>query len=482
MATTIPDNRCAFTLKEAADAVGASEPDPSGAAPRATSVSIDTRTLQPGAIFVALRGITDGHRFLRQAAERGAAFAIVERGRKVSALPCLEVESTLDALGRLARAHLRSIRAARAFPVISIGGAAGKTTTKELTAAAAQVIFGPTLKTPGNLNNLIGVPMTIFTAAGEHRAAVLECGTNTRGEIPGLAAIVEPDVAALLNVGLEHSAGLGSLEEITAEECAIFAAARRFAVVPAFDLAIAARIPPRLRTITFGTERGADVCVASRTPLNSGRTRVSIKLDPALVAPGDSPLLIIELKFVGAAAALNCAAAIASVIAASSERITGAQLLAIGRAFSEMEPIERRLSPILGGGALIIDDSYNAQPPSMRIAIETAREIAASRGARLILILGDMLELGALAPSEHDSAIRTAFAASPAIIVAVGPEMCAALARHTHPQGGAQSCSAIDSTAAAETAARLVKAGDVALVKGSLGMRMNLVTDALLNR
>jgi UDP-N-acetylmuramyl pentapeptide synthase len=170
-------------------------------------VSIDTRSLEPGSLFVALRGATiDGHNYLAQAADLDAAAAIVETGRRHPALGCIEVDDTLAALGRLAHAHLARRRAARPLPVIAIGGAVGKTTTKELTAAVTRALFGATLSTPGNLNNLIGVPMTIFTLIGEHNAAVLECGTNTRGEIPKLARIVEPDVAMVLNVDLELSA------------------------------------------------------------------------------------------------------------------------------------------------------------------------------------------------------------------------------------------------------------------------------------
>ena len=139
----------------------------------------------------------------------------------------------------ISRARVRHARCL----VIAIGGAVGKTTTKELTAAVVRALFGSTLSTPGNLNNLIGVPMTIFTLTGEHRAAVLECGTNTRGEIPKLARIVEPDVAMVLNVDLEHSEGLGTLDDIADEEAALFSTARRYAVASADEPMVLSRIP-----------------------------------------------------------------------------------------------------------------------------------------------------------------------------------------------------------------------------------------------
>ncbi|MGC1678337.1 MAG: UDP-N-acetylmuramoyl-tripeptide--D-alanyl-D-alanine ligase [Candidatus Binataceae bacterium] len=476
MATPIPPNQCAFTLGEAAAAVGGVlHGDP---AIGATSVSIDTRTLEPGAIFVALRGAADGHAYLARATERGAAAAIVETGRTIEGIASIEVSDPLDALGRLARAHLARIRAAQNLPVVTIGGAAGKTTTKELTAAAARVIFGATLATPGNLNNLIGVPMTIFMLTAEHRAAVLECGTNTRGEIARLGAIVQPDAAAVLNVAIEHSEGLGTLEEIADEEASIFAAARRIAVVPADDVILLKRLPAQLRAITFGLARGADVRVAGRAALSDGRARITLELNPALLASGATPFLNAEIQMLGAAAALNCAAALAAVAAISATPITADGLQAIGAVFAAAKPIARRMVPLQIGATLLLDDSYNAQPPSMRIAIETAREIATARGTRLVLALADMLELGALAPSSHDAALRHALDSGAAVIVAVGPEMRAALARVA--SRGCDLLGAADSDDAARIVRGILRSGDVLLVKGSLGMAMDRVVDAIL--
>jgi UDP-N-acetylmuramoyl-tripeptide--D-alanyl-D-alanine ligase len=476
MATPIPSNHCAFTLGEAAAAVGGVL---RGVQPerRASSVSIDTRSLEPGAIFVALRGEADGHAYLTRAAERGAAAAIVETGRATDAIASIEVTDTLDALGRLAHAHLARIRAAQNLPVVTIGGAAGKTTTKELTAAAARAVFGDTLATPGNLNNRIGVPMTIFMLTASNRAAVLECGTNTRGEIARLGAIVQPDAAAVLNVAIEHSEGLGTLEEIADEEASIFAATRRTAVVPADDLLLFHRLPERLRAISFGLARDADVRVAGRTALSDGRARIVLDLNPALLASGTSPTLSVEIHMLGAAAALNCAAALAAVAAISPNPLSADQLQSIGAVFAAAKPIARRMVPLEIRGALVLDDSYNAQPPSMRIAIETAREIAAARGARLVLALGDMLELGPLAPPSHDAALRHAVDSGAAVIVVAGPEMRAALARLT--SSGCDLLGAADSDDAARLVRGILRPGDVLLVKGSLGMAMDRVIDAL---
>ena len=269
MTTPIPINQCEFAITEVVEATGGTLMRAAGAASSGVSsvrgVSIDTRSLGTNAIFVALLGAaSDGHDYLAQASARGAIAAIVEKGRRHPALDCIEVDDTLAALGRLARRHLERTRATRALPLIAIGGAVGKTTTKELTAAVARALFGSTLSTPGNLNNLIGVPMTIFTLTSEHRAAVLECGTNTRGEIPQLAQIVEPDVAMVLNVDLEHSEGLGTLDEIADEEAALFSTATQYAVASADEPMVLSRIPKHLRRITFGKSVDAHVRLASR--------------------------------------------------------------------------------------------------------------------------------------------------------------------------------------------------------------------------
>ena len=451
---------------------------------RASIVGVitDTRALERGSLFVALQGPhADGHDYLAQAAERGAAAAIVARGREVGIIPCIGVDDTLAALGSLAHRHLSRVRSARDVPTIAIGGAAGKTTTKELTASAARAIFGPTLSTPGNLNNRIGVPMTIFTLSDEHRAAVIECGTNLRGEIAHLARIVEPDVAMVLNVDIEHSEGLGTLEDIADEEAGLYSTARRFAVVSTEQPMLKSRIPARLNTITFGIAADADVRLASRTILENGRSRIALKLNPLFVKPEESPLLIVEIGLLGAAMALNCAAAIAGIVAMSREPLTGEQLNAIGQALASAQPVARRLALSRVRDILLVDDSYNAQPPSMRVAIATAAELANNARTRLIMVLGDMLELGALSAASHDETVTDAIARRPALLIAVGPEMEAALRRATDRgvTSGFECQAAGDSDQASRLIQGKLRAGDVVLVKGSLGMKMDRVVASL---
>jgi UDP-N-acetylmuramoyl-tripeptide--D-alanyl-D-alanine ligase len=480
MATPIPTNQCEFTLAEVVESTG-------GTLIRATStvshdhirgVSIDTRTIGAGSMFVALRGaLSDGHDYLQQAGARGAVAAIVETGRRHPALDCIEVHDPLDALGRLAHRHLARIRAARSLPLIAIGGAVGKTTTKELTAAAARALFGSTLSTPGNLNNLIGVPMTILTLTGEHQAAVLECGTNTRGEIPKLAHIVEPDVALVLNVDLEHSEGLGTLEDIADEEAALFSTARHCAVASADEPMVLVRIPAHLRRITFGKSPDAGVRLVSRSV--GARSRIRIKIDRAMAAAGVDPFVETEIALLGDAAALNCAAAIAGVAAMRSQPLEARELAAIADGLAGVKPVAGRLANGSINGIFVIDDTYNSNPRSIRAALAAAREAADGLGARLVIAMGDMLELGELSAAAHQDAIRDVMRARPAAFVTVGPEMNSAREVVCDDSVSIEIHAAADSAAAAEIIARLVQRGDVLLVKGSRGVAMERVIERL---
>jgi len=476
MATPIPTNRCTFMAREIAKAIGASAPRDEGL--RTVGVSIDSRSITAGALFVALRAARDGHEFIDAAARAGAAAAVVMRGRAASALPCFEVDDTLIALGELARAHLARMRRASRLPTIAVGGAAGKTTTKELTAAVMRALCGEILATPGNLNNLIGVPMTIFTLNETHRAAVLECGTNQPGEIARLARIVRPDAALVLNVDLEHTAGLGSLFGVADEEAALFATAGTAVVSTAEELLLE-RVPAGTRSLTFGIEAGADVRLANRELTATGQQRVTLALGPALVEPGADPRLRVTLALLGATSALNAAAAVAAGAAALARPLRGAELAAIARALAQVVAVEGRLRLLERGGVVVIDDTYNSNPRSLRGALLTAREVADGRGARLVVAIGDMLELGELSGGAHAEALRDLRAARPAAGILTGPELTAALGQAPSTERLSPFVTTADSVEAASLIGDLVRAGDVLLVKGSRGIAMERVIAAL---
>ncbi len=490
MTTPIPVNQCAFTLGEIARATGGVIAPSASAALTVRGVSIDSRTIEPGALFVPLRGAArDGHEFVEAAMRRGAAAVLLARGE--APIPSVKVADTLAALGDLGRFHLERERAVRAIPSIAILGSAGKTTTKEITAALAGALFGPILSTPGNLNNLIGVPMTLLTLTRNQRALVIECGTNTRGEIARLGAILTPGAALVLNVDIEHSEGLGTLEEIADEETAIFASATCIAVAQAGDPRILTRIPARLRPILFGESAAAQVRLAHRAVTSQGRSTVLIELPPAMSGSGVAPRIEAQLNLLGAQSALNAAAAIAGVAAIWPRPFGAAELRAIEGALAAVRAVPGRLSTLTIRSIFVIDDSYNSNPRSARVALEAASEAARDLGARLVVAMGDMLELGPLGPAAHVELIREIARARPAALVAVGMQLAAAC--RSSQELGAKAGSpnpveagiaaraelAADSDEAARIVARIVRPGDVLLVKGSRGIRMERIIEAL---
>jgi UDP-N-acetylmuramoyl-tripeptide--D-alanyl-D-alanine ligase len=319
--------------------------------------------------------------------------------------------------------------------------------------------------------------MTIFTLTGEHRAAVLECGTNTRGEIPKLAQIVAPDVAMVLNVDLEHSEGLGTLDDIANEEAALFSTARRYAVASADEPMVLARIPKHLRLITFGKSPDAHVRLVSRSV--GVRSRIRVEIARAMLAAGVEPFIETEIALLGEAAALNCAAAIAGVAAMHPLPLASRELAAIADALAVVKPVAGRLANTSIHGIFVIDDTYNSNPRSIRAALAAAREVADGLGARLVIALGDMLELGELSAAAHQEAIRDVMRSRPAAFVAVGPEMNAACAVVSRDADTTDILVAPDSIAAAGIIAGLLRPGDVLLVKGSRGIAMERVLERL---
>jgi UDP-N-acetylmuramoyl-tripeptide--D-alanyl-D-alanine ligase len=482
LATPIPRNAAAFTAGEIAAATGGTLFDVEPA--RALSeVSTDSRTVPAGALFVALVGeVHDAHRFASDTVARGAV-NLVAAGRGVAG-PRIEVADTLVALGDLARHFVDRETRSRPLPVLAIGGSAGKTTTKSLAAAAVRALFGQTLVTAGNLNNRVGVPMTLFTLTPEHRAIVLECGTSVPGEIAELGRIARPTVSVVVNVDVEHSEKLGSLASPTKRPPCC---SPRVAVANGDDPLLRARLARRAKQLTFGRAPGSDLVVAGRTVEANGAAVVLLRSrGRSFAALGGSPREIrVATNLVGETAAMNIAAAVAGSVALLDRSASPEELSRLTAAIAAVEAVPGRFRPLEAGGVFVLDDTYNSNPRSARAALAAAREVAERRGARLVVALGDMLELGELAAAEHLDLLAAADRCGADQLVLVGSDFAAALgaAASASPAGRPLKtpCHAFaDSAAAAAAIGALVDAGDLLLVKGSRGVRMERLIEALL--
>ena len=426
-----------------------------------TRVVSDSRALAPGDLFVALRGERyDGHDFVAQALAQGAAAALVD-ARRASAWsgPLIAVGDTLVALGALA-AHWR---ARFDLPVVAVTGSNGKTTTKEMIAAIFRAAVGAdaVAATAGNLNNAIGLPLTVLGLRARHRLAVFELGMNHRGETRELAAIAAPTIALVTNAQREHQEFMRSVDEVAVEHADAIAAlpVGGIAVVNADDAHAhvwhAAAAAARSRVVTFGLAAAADVG-STFEPDAAGS-------DVALRTPeGEASF---RLGVPGRHMVAN------AVAAAAAARAAGVPLEAIARGLSSFRPVAGRLVPRTGTrGGVVIDDTYNANPDSVRAAIDV---IAAVPGERW-LALGDMGEVGAQGPQFHREIGRYARDAGVSRLYATGPLMREAVAAFGAAAAHYESVEAL-AAALAQAASR-----DVAiLVKGSRFMRMERVVQVL---
>jgi len=452
-------------------------------------VSTDSRSAPAGALFVALRGETfDAHNFLDQVVARKVAAVVVEQLPDNFPLPALVVPDTLAALGRIGHAW----RSQFGMPVIGVTGSNGKTTVKEMIASILAAAFGEDarLATQGNLNNEIGVPLTVMRLTSAHKAAVVELGMNHPGEIARLAAIAAPTVALVNNAQREHQEFMHTVEAVARENGSVLAAlpAAGVAVFPGDDeyTLLWRELAAGKDVLTFGLSDACDVR-AAYTP-NSFGADLTITSSPRRRGPkfgaadaqqnldsrlrgndgaaggDDGDTFTIRLAAAGVHNVRNALAACACALAA------GIPLDAIVRGLENFAPVSGRLQRKQAvNGATVIDDSYNANPDSVRAAIDVLAQAQAPR----ILVLGDMGEVGTQGPEFHEEI--GAYAASRGIesVLVTG-----ALARHMTGTG-AQHFEQFDDLLAALDRQLGSKSDATVLVKGSRFMKMERVVQHL---
>jgi UDP-N-acetylmuramoyl-tripeptide--D-alanyl-D-alanine ligase len=434
-----------------------------------SGVCTDTRKLEPGDLFVALRGEkSDGHNYVRQAREIGAVAAVVDKQADEEADgPLIVVEDTLRALGEMARNYRRRFQ----IPIVGITGSVGKTSVRELTAAILRTRYR-TLSSEKNFNNEIGVPHTLFELSSEHEAAVIEMGMRALGEIDWLAEISEPNIALITNIGHSHIERLGSREGIAQAKAELLARLPRggIAILPAHDgffKFLIERVPQGSSVISYSDSpsQNADVCV-ERTDGHLNVTlrgeRFETDIDPS------APFLT-----------RNIAAGFAVGLALNIPFDTAK------RGLLDVQFVEGRLRTLRGpNGRTVIDDCYNAAPESMAVALELLGRTAPPAGGRRVAILGDMRELGEYGPALHLAVGQQVVDANVDLLVTIGDlaegiargaERCAAETKRHAPMHSHFS----NTGSAAPQIEALLSASDVVLVKGSRAMEMEQIVATL---
>lgn len=430
-------------------------------------VSIDSRTIGKDELFVALRGDRfDGHDFVPDAIKRGAWGAVVERNALEARYEVMSglrnvipVEDTLLSLQEMSLMHRKKF----SVPVIAVTGSNGKTTTKEMLASVLRQ-RGPVLKNEGNLNNHIGVPLTLFKLAPMHTAAVIEMGMSGPGEIEVLTRLALPAVGVITNIGPAHLQFLGSTDGVAQAKGELLQGLRSdgTAVLNADDRYFEMLRKLFLgRTLSFGIERPADV---RATDIEQQKDLTDLRLH----AGGRS--VIVRLRTVGRHNVANALAAAAAAMA------IGQPLDSVKFGLEEFRPVAMRSEVREVQGRTVLADCYNANPASVQAALEMLASLG--RGRRTIAVLGDMLELGDAAVEAHRAAGVAAAHLQTGLLITVGP-----LGRHI--ADGARRAGmdpehilVADSTGRAAALLReRTRPGDMILIKGSRGMKMETILE-----
>jgi UDP-N-acetylmuramoyl-tripeptide--D-alanyl-D-alanine ligase len=446
MATPPPTNAAPFTLTELVSLTGARVVHEGSRVIR--GVSTDTRTLTKDNLFVALTGDRfDGHRFLERAISLGAGALLVSDASALDGLDTRDVSvviasDTLSALGALGRGHReRMEREGSLRLLVAITGSVGKTTTKEMCAAALEALGHRTLRTAGNLNNRIGVPLTLLALEPTHDAAVIEVGMNVPGEIEILAQLARPHVGIVTAVAAVHTEGVGSIEGVAREKASLLSALSPIpgcvsAAIFTVDDRIVVPLARSSRASTHlgvGRHEDADVRLLSRHVRTDGASECRYAIRPPEGATSTDVEL--SLRLFGEGAARNAACALALAIVVGGTRALGP----VAEALSALRAGEGRGALLAGlDGTLVIDDAYNASRRSVVNALEAASELAKARQGRVIAVLGDRVNvlyryIPFRTPSWRDDHRDAAHVRARAV---VHPRAASEADRPGRPQGG----------------------------------------------
>jgi UDP-N-acetylmuramoyl-tripeptide--D-alanyl-D-alanine ligase len=454
-----------ISLTEVAKAVGASA-EPQHEEIRVRRVTTDSRDAGPGDLFIAIPGERfDGHHFIGDATGKGAVACLCERGRLASAadassIPRLIVPNVIEALGRLA-AHYRRHVMPVSTRVIAVTGSNGKTTTKGM----IDHVLGASLtgrSSPKSFNNHIGLPLTLLSADRDDRYLVVEIGTNAPGEIASLAAIALPDVAVITSIGEAHLEGLGNVEAVAAEKASLLDHLRPhgLALVNADRREMRAHLDGvkhgRVMTFGFSAMASLKVRVAHATI-----DHTNFELDGRCH---------VDLPVPGAHHATNAAAAFGVA------RWFGLDPADIVERLETFVPPEGRTTVLDLGGPTVIDDTYNANPASMAAAVSTLEACATGRR---VMVMGDMLELGARSGVLHRRVVRSVFRAGLEVLVAVGPNTIDAVRLLAGEAGATQLILCENADAASDMVASLMSPSDTVWIKGSRMMELDRVVSYL---
>jgi UDP-N-acetylmuramoyl-tripeptide--D-alanyl-D-alanine ligase len=434
-------------------------------------ISTDSRTVAEGELFIALKGGRfDGHHYALEALKKKAGGLLIDedkvgdiRWNGYRSRAVIAVKDTLAALGEIARNWRRKYKT----PVVALTGSNGKTTTKEMIAACLETTF-PTLKTKGNLNNLIGVPLTLLALTERERVVVLEMGMNVPGEIRRLTEIAEPDVGLITNIQTVHLEGMGSLERLKEEKGELYRGMRRDGTIlvnqdDARVVDLASDYPGQ--KITLGIEHPADVMAKEVRLKGAEGTSFTLILEGEVVE--------IDLPLLGRQFIPNALFAMAVAC------LFGVEVKEAKKALENFKPFPMRMEVVpLQGGKTVINDAYNANPSSMEFALETLVEVKGK--GRTIAVLGDMLELGNFTKEAHQRIGQKVSQLSIDFLLAMGEEAPVIVESAIRYGFSMERAQVVESHSEAVSLLRqIVRNGDWILVKGSRRMAMEKIVEGL---